>query len=183
MRPDIELAVMRAITTHLPRVRGSGRIPNLLKAVYARKARPAVIANVRGFSLRLRPSEFVDGWLLFGAQFWDEDEIRFIERNLPPWMQQAIRDPEGQITYPNGSIIMALPGGANKVRGKTPTVIVLDEMAFLEEAKATYTAIAPLVQKGAQLICLSTPNGGAGNFFYHLWHGLALDAVTPVEAG
>ena len=107
---------------------------------------------------------------------------QFIERTLPVWMQQPIRDPEGQITYPNGSIIMALPGGANKVRGKTPTVIVLDEMAFLDEAKATYTAIAPLVQKGAQLICLSTPNGGAGNFFYHLWHGLALDAVTPMEA-
>ena len=108
---------------------------------------------------------------------------QFIERNLPVWMQQPIRDIEGQITYPNGSIIMALPGGANKVRGKTGTVIVLDEMAFLEEAKGTYTAIAPLIQKGAQLICMSTPNGGAGNFFYHLWHGLALDAVTPVEAG
>ena len=108
---------------------------------------------------------------------------QFIERSLPSWMQQAIRDPEGSLTYPNGSIIRALPGGANKIRGKTGTVIVLDEMAFLEEAKGSYTAIAPLVQKGAQLIAISTPNGGAGNFFYHLWHGLALDAVTPVEAG
>jgi hypothetical protein len=108
---------------------------------------------------------------------------QFIERHLPPWMQLPVRDPEGQLTYPNGSIIRALPGGANKIRGKTGTLIVLDEMAFLEEAKASYTAIAPLVQKGAQLIAISTPNGGAGNFFYHLWHGLALDAVTPVEAG
>ncbi len=107
---------------------------------------------------------------------------QFIERHLPSWMQVPIRDPEGAITYPNGSIIRALPGGANKIRGKTGTLIVLDEMAFLEEAKGSYTAIAPLVQKGAQLICISTPNGGAGNFFYHLWHGLALDAVTPVEA-
>jgi len=106
---------------------------------------------------------------------------QFIERHLPPWMQLDIRDPEGQITYPHGSIIRALPGGANKIRGKTATVIILDEMAFLEEAKGTYTAIAPLVQKGAQLICLSTPNGGAGNFFYHLWHGLSLDAVTATE--
>jgi len=103
---------------------------------------------------------------------------QFIERHLPAWMRQPIRDTEGQITYPRGSIIRALPGGANKIRGKTGTVIVLDEMAFLDEAKGTYTAIAPLVQKGAQLICLSTPNGGAGNFFYHLWHGLALDAVA-----
>lgn len=108
---------------------------------------------------------------------------QFIERHLPVWMQQPIRDPEGVITYPNGSIIRALPGGAHKIRGKTGTLIVLDEMAFLEEAKGSYTAIAPLVQKGAHLIGISTPNGGAGNFFYHLWHGLALDAVTPVEAG
>lgn len=108
---------------------------------------------------------------------------QFIERHLPPWMRLQIRDTEGTITYPNGSVIRALPGGANKIRGKTGTVIVLDEMAFLEEAKGSYTAIAPLVQKGAQLIAISTPNGGAGNFFYHLWHGLALDAVTPVETG
>ena len=107
---------------------------------------------------------------------------QFIERSLPDWMRLAIRDTEGTITYPNGSVIRALPGGANKIRGKTGTLIVLDEMAFLEEAKGSYTAIAPLVQKGAQLIAISTPNGGAGNFFYHLWHGLALDAVTPVEA-
>jgi phage FluMu gp28-like protein len=105
---------------------------------------------------------------------------QFVERTLPVWMQQPVRDPEGMLTYPNGSIIRALPGGAHKIRGKTATLIVLDEMAFLEEAKGSYTAIAPLVQKGAQLIAISTPNGGVGNFFYHLHHGLALDtAVQP----
>ena len=102
----------------------------------------------------------------------------FIERHLPPWLTVPIETTEGRVTYPqNGSLIEALPGGADKVRGKTASVIVLDEMAFLEDAKGTYTAIAPLVQKGAHLVLISTPNGAEGNVFYHLWHG------TPFSTG
>ena len=44
-------------------------------------------------------------------------------------------------------------------------------------AKGTYTAIAPLVQKGAHLVLISTPNGAEGNVFFHLWHG------TPFSTG
>jgi hypothetical protein len=100
---------------------------------------------------------------------------QFIEQNLPGWMQiPGVSYTEGRVLYPNGSMIEALPGGADKVRGKTPSLIVLDEMAFLEDAKPTYTAIAPLRQKGAHLIMISTPNGAEGNLFYHLWHGLPI---------
>jgi hypothetical protein len=107
---------------------------------------------------------------------------QFIERNLPHWMRLPIRDTEGMITYPNGAVIRALPKGAHKVRSKTLTLMVLDEAAFLEEAKGSHTAIAPLVQKGAREIVISTPNGGAGNFFYHLWHGLSMDQVADTIA-
>lgn len=102
---------------------------------------------------------------------------QFIEAHLPGWLRQAVTATEGRLIYPNGSMIEALPGGADKIRGKTASLIVLDEMAFLEDAKATYTAIAPLVQKGAQLLMISTPNGAEGNMFYHLWHG------TPFSTG
>ena len=103
---------------------------------------------------------------------------QFIEQHLPHWMRQpGIACTEGRIVYPNGSLIEALPGGADKIRSKTASVIVLDEMAFLEDAKGTYTAIAPLVQKGASLVMISTPAGAEGNMFYHLWHG------TPISVG
>lgn len=101
---------------------------------------------------------------------------QFLEAHLPPWMRVPVTYTEGRALYPNGSVIEALPGGADKIRGKTASVIVLDEMAFLEDAKGTYTAIAPLVQKGARLFCISTPNGAEGNTFYHIWTG------TPMEA-
>ena len=99
---------------------------------------------------------------------------QFIEQHLPHWMRQTVTATEGRLIYPNGSIIEALPGGADKIRSKTASMIVLDEMAFLEDAKGTYTAIAPLVQKGASLVMISTPNGAESNVFFHLWHGTPL---------
>ncbi len=106
-----------------------------------------------------------------------DGRCQFIEHHLPHWMRQAVTCTEGRIVYPNGSLIEALPGGADKIRSKTASMIVLDEMAFLEDAKGTYTAIAPLVQKGASLVMISTPAGAEGNMFYHLWHG------TPISVG
>lgn len=101
---------------------------------------------------------------------------QFIEAHLPAWMRQRVTATEGRLMYPNGSLIEALPGGADKIRGKTASVIVLDEMAFLEDAKGTYTAIAPLVQKGAHLLMISTPNGASPNMFFCLWHGVPMTA-------
>src|SRR3989304_6016260 len=81
------------------------------------------------------------------------------EHAMPHWMRQSVTATEGRLIYPNGSIIEALPGGADKIRSKTASMIVLDEMAFLEDAKGTYTAIAPLVRKGAAVGMISTPTG------------------------
>ena len=103
---------------------------------------------------------------------------QFIELHLPTWLQMGqIQTGAGRIMYPNGSMIEALPGGANKIRSKSPTVIVLDEFAFLEEAKGTLTAVMPLVQKGSKLIILSTPNGAEGNVFFHVYHGTPMSQV------
>jgi len=97
---------------------------------------------------------------------------QFIERHLPAWLRVRVREAEGQISYPDtGSVIEALPGGADKVRGKVPSLVILDEFAMQEEAWGVWTAIAPLVQKAMKLIIISTPNGAEGNCFYHLYHG------------
>ena len=105
-----------------------------------------------------------------------EGRCQFIESHLPSWLQMHVQPSAGRIMYPNGSMIEGLPGGANKLRSKTPTLIILDEFAFLEEAKATLTAALPLVQKGAKLLILSTPNGAEGNVFYHVYSGLPITA-------
>ena len=95
---------------------------------------------------------------------------QFIERSLPAWMRLPVKEQEGTLTYPNGSMIQALAGGADQVRGKVASIIVEDEFAKQEEATGVYVTVAPLIQKGAKLIVVSTPNGTM-NQFATLYHG------------
>jgi len=100
-----------------------------------------------------------------------EGRAQFVESHMPGFLLQKVKASEGRLVYPNGSFIQALAGGANQVRGRVFTVYVGDEFAFQEEAAGVYTAIAPLVQKQAKIILVSTPNG-AENIFGKLWHGV-----------
>jgi len=95
---------------------------------------------------------------------------QFIEANLPPWMRINIPPVEGRLNYPNGSFIQALPGGAAQIRSNVPSLYIGDEFAFQEEQKGVWTAVAPLIQKGAKAFLISTPNGSA-NQFAELGHG------------
>lgn len=95
---------------------------------------------------------------------------QFVEDHLPAWMQVEYKAAEGRIQYPNGSIIQALSGGADKIRGKTASVVIQDEFAFAEDQDGVYAAVAPLIQKGAKAIFVSTPNG-TSNQFATLYHG------------
>lgn len=96
--------------------------------------------------------------------------MQFIEHNLPPWMRLKIRESEGKLSYPNGSLIEAVAGGADQVRGKVASVIVEDEYAYQADAKGVYQAVAPLIQKATKFVCVSTPNG-MSNTFAHIYHG------------
>jgi phage FluMu gp28-like protein len=104
---------------------------------------------------------------------------QFIEANLPTWMRIPVRPVEGRMVYPNGSFIQALAGGADKIRGKTASVIVLDEFAHMLDQQQIYTSVAPLVQKGAKLLIVSTPNGSA-NTFATLYHGRPVTADAGI---
>lgn len=100
--------------------------------------------------------------------------MQFILRSLPAWMRPSVRESEGSLQFPNGSMIEALAGGANKVRGKVFSLYIGDEFAFQDEAKSVYTSIAPLMQKGAKVVLISTPNGSDSNVFYHLFSGIPM---------
>jgi hypothetical protein len=103
---------------------------------------------------------------------------QFIERNLPAWLQVRFKEGEGKVSYENGSLIEAVAGGADQIRGKVASLVILDEFAFQEEAKGVWTTIAPLVQKGMKVIIVSTPNGAAGNMFYSLYHGVPITTAV-----
>jgi phage FluMu gp28-like protein len=103
---------------------------------------------------------------------------QFIEENLPTWMRVDYKASEGRIQYPNGSIIQALAGGADKIRGKTVSVLIEDEFGFQEDQDGVYTAVAPLIQKGSKVIFISTPNG-TSNTFATLYHGRNVAQEIP----
>ena len=99
-----------------------------------------------------------------------EGRMQFIETHLPDWLRQKAKFTEGMIQYTNGSIIQALSGGANQIRSKTPSLYIGDEFAFQEDQDKIWTSVAPLIQKGARAILISTPNG-SNNQFATLYHG------------
>lgn len=90
--------------------------------------------------------------------------MQFILSNLPPWLAGRYQESEGKIVFENGSVIIALAGGANQIRGKTPSLIIEDEFAFQPEAKGVYQALAPLIQKATKFVAVSTPNGTTNQF-------------------
>ncbi len=99
-----------------------------------------------------------------------EGRCQFIESHLPQWLRMDSKPSEGRIQYPNGSIIQALAGGADKIRSKVASVVVEDEFGHQEDQAGVFTAVAPLIQKGARAIFISTPNG-SDNFNATLFHG------------
>ena len=176
---------------HLPYVRAFWKVMEDNQRVVLAKSRQMLVSwTVCAFCCwiaRFRPNQ---------AVFWQSQQYedaammiampeggyrgrcQFIEETLESWMRLPIKCSEGRIQYPNGSLIQAVAGGANKVRGKVVSLYVGDEFAHQEDQAGVYSAVGPLMQKGARAIFVSTPNG-SDNFFATLWHGRPVGAVKP----
>jgi phage terminase large subunit-like protein len=76
---------------------------------------------------------------------------------------------ERSILFPNGSVIIPLPGKADAMRGFTANLLIIDEAARVPDE--VYTAARPmLAATNGDLWLLSTPRGKRG-FFYEEWSG------------
>lgn len=86
---------------------------------------------------------------------------------LPRWMQErcGIRgEKKGSITFGNESIIQASQSMSDPARGKTVTLLVLDEWAFFNRPELAWASAAPAADVGGRVIMMST--AAAGNAFY-----------------
>lgn len=81
---NLELSILKSISTALPRVKGAGFLGNAIRRFYARKPRGLICADVLGFEMLLDPCECVDGGLLFYPDLYDRREISFMRRVLQP---------------------------------------------------------------------------------------------------
>ena len=75
------------------------------------------------------------------------------------------RNDKTTLTFDNGCRIVSLPP-TKKIRGNSPSLVWLDEVAFIEDQELYETAVKPLVidTKG-KIVMTTTPNGQQGFFF------------------
>lgn len=118
------------------------------------------------------------GWL---AQFFPgqriaiqsknfEDANALLDRLDASWRAQRERAPhitwpaykktEGRVVLPNGSLLMAIAQGADKMRSYTFSAIMSDETGFQDQAEDAYTAAIPTVEGGGKFTAISSANPG-----------------------
>jgi hypothetical protein len=90
---------------------------------------------------------------------------------LPHWMKKKCmlrNDNVLNMKFGNGSQIEALPSASDPARGRSATLVVVDEWAFFPRGDEAWASIEPVADIGGQIIGLSTANG-LGNFFHDFW--------------
>ena len=107
------------------------------------------------------------------AEYFIDRRIWDVYDELPKFikMRIKIKHSENEIKFENGSRIEAMANTKKALRGRSPSMVVVDEMAFQNQAKAMITSAMPALQLGEHLILISTPNGTQepGEFFYKTW--------------
>lgn len=70
-----------------------------------------------------------------------------------------VKDAQKHIILGNGSEIKAVATSPDALRGYTPTIMILDEAAFIEGGQELWTACLGAVSTGGKVILISTPRG------------------------
>jgi hypothetical protein len=114
--------------------------------------------------------------LLFSKGQGDANEllrrVKVLYERLPEWFRdslpQVVVNNTTKFGFDNESTIESLPATQSAGRGRTASLVILDEAGFLQWATTLYTALKPVIDGGGQFIILSTANG-IGNLFHRLW--------------
>ena len=64
-----------------------------------------------------------------------------------------------KLQFVNGSVIIAMPNKPDALRGHTPTLLIIDEAAFIERGDEMYSAAMAATSTGGKVTLISTPNG------------------------
>jgi len=106
--------------------------------------------------------------------------VRFMREHLPPFLRAVVKaENTTSETYANGSTIEAIPEGEDIVRGKVPSNMLMEEIAFQETAERNWNAAVPSAGK---LWGVTTPNGH--EFLYRqAEEGRPWDDLTGGKAG
>ena len=135
-------------------------------------------------------STLVASYAYWNAQFYPDRPILMLSRTereaikllqkskygyqfLPEWMKfraGPVNTTQTKMEFTNGSYLESLPSASDPARGESAYLIVVDELAFLQNSEEAWSAIEPVADVGGRVIMLSTANG-EGNLFHTLWVG------------
>lgn len=88
---------------------------------------------------------------------------------LPSWLKVDYKEKNKlSLSFKNGSLIKASSSAEDAGRSEALSMLIIDEAAFMKNAKTIWTAAQSTLSTGGSAIILSTPNG-TGNFFHEMW--------------
>ena len=99
--------------------------------------------------------------------------ITLMLENLPFFLQPGCKAlNKGSIEFSNNTRMEAHATSSSSIRGKSVSLLYLDEFAFVENDTEFYTSTYPVVSSGktSRVIITSTANG-IGNMFHKLYEG------------
>lgn len=96
-------------------------------------------------------------------------KVIFMYENLPSWLKVDYDENNKLgLTLKNGSKVKAVSSSSDSARSEGVSLLVMDEFAFIDNARDIWTAALPTLSTGGKSIILSTPNA-TGNLFHEIW--------------
>lgn len=85
--------------------------------------------------------------------------VEFIKQ-LPDWVNITFdKSSQKHVKLSNGSQLKAVATSPDALRGYTPTIMILDEAAFIDGGQALWSACLAAISTGGKAFLISTPNG------------------------
>jgi phage FluMu gp28-like protein len=91
------------------------------------------------------------------------EDMEFIYDHIPTaiWPRDLLPEKktrEGILSFPElNTTFFAVSSGRDKMRGRTPTAVLLDEFAFQDDDEFVYQTLKPSFNGGAKITIVSTP--------------------------
>lgn len=90
------------------------------------------------------------------------DRIKIAYQALPLWLQQGVVEwNKGSVEFENGCKIIAAATSSSAIRGKSISLLYIDETAFVEDWDRFFASVFPTISSGqtTKILLTSTPNG------------------------
>lgn len=107
------------------------------------------------------------------------DRVKAAYEALPDWLQQGVEEwNKGNISLENGCKVIAAATSSSAIRGKSISLLYIDEAAFVEGWDEFFASVFPTISSGetTKILFTSTPNGL--NHFYKTCEG----AMAPKDS-